>query len=186
MAKQAADRFAGAAAFLAALRHALEPAAPVAARGSAAAIHVAWHVEPALLEEPAVLDDLDSALEIARAALEAGARVVDRTGNTVVALLHLPHDAGAALGVRRRALDLARAVRDAVDRRPGADRRVRVSVSLTAGTATLAGEQLDGGEVAAYAGWTADEGAGIVTTAAAIAGLDVEASPLAGAKLRVR
>jgi serine/threonine-protein kinase len=178
MAKDRADRYAGARELLAAFRAVVER--PSVARAASAprlglAVLVEVRVDPAALDEPSdsLLDDMESARPRADAALlAAGFLLVQETGTSTLFVRTLPDDAAAALAIRKKAVAAVAALWRAHSTRAPADARVELCVCLHVDVVWLDGPAIDGGPLFDTS-WAPETGAGVFATVDVLDGTDV-------------
>jgi serine/threonine-protein kinase len=185
MAKAPGDRFPSATSVHAALAEAvglsrgieLGPAS-TPGRGVAVALVLDARTDDDDLDD-ALANDLADALDLAEEQLRAGSfRLARVTSSSVLGVRALPADAGEEREARRTALALAAALVGAIAARPTADPRVRVTVAVHAGEASVRPGAPDGdvsvvgGPLLAASSWVPRvPGSGFVATPAAVEGL---------------
>ena len=162
---------------------ALAAEAPARARAASVPALAVW-VEGRIAEDAVdetLLADLTRVLDAAaRTFGTRGWLIPMRTGSSLLAATLLPADAGEALRVRGHAVEITLILAESVRRRPAADARLEVGLTIHADRAVVrrSGEQVTivGGPVMRIASWVPVDANGVAATRAAVDGL----SPPAG------
>lgn len=196
LSKRPDDRFPDAESFVDAFRavvaHSLagsEHSRPRAKALPAVGIHVAVHADAAELEEPddALLDDMEAIpLHAARQLEASGFWQAWERGNASLFVQPLPAVGGLEKAFRRRAVDAALALCEALSRRPTRDPRVRVGLHVHVADLRVAGDltgawagaladiQIAGGTLLNVDEWVPrDCEAGVTISPDALRGLDL-------------
>jgi hypothetical protein len=188
MAIDPTQRFPDPVAFVDALRAAL--ATPMAADAlvprTAVAVLVEVRADPDLLADPddELLADLDGLLPLAEELLAASDLAPVLQGGNLT-LWARPLAADDDPQARGDAVELARRVAAALDRRPALDARVGYVVVAHAATALCDGDAVRAGDLCDVAHWTPDpEVRGPVATEAALDGLPITGAALSDSRVR--
>jgi serine/threonine-protein kinase len=190
MAKDPADRYATADAFLAAFRAAvdeehgrraphLDDGAGLERRAIGLHLEVLSSADDPDNPDAHMLADMETVAPLAIEILCArGLGIVLQTGNTALFMAELPVDPERADPRRREVITAALDLHRALARRPDRDARVHVNICLHEGTVEIDGAAVIGGDLLALASWVAQTATpGVMGTPSTFAGLGLETEP---------